>query len=175
VTYPIMIVLTLLLRFLLSGFAFAQNPRVTGLNCTQPSGWDWSYNSLGQSPCTVAAYMMSTCSSDGVWNMSNSPMSFGKGYTPTRGNLCMCNSLMYSLLCACSGCQGGGWFPWDIWSGACNTTTAPFPHPVPCGTTIPHWAVIDLIDPLTWNYDRVRMAGDMPELPPGTVFNRMCH
>jgi hypothetical protein len=40
-TYPIMIVLTLLLRFLLSGFALAQNPRVTGLNCTQPSGWDW--------------------------------------------------------------------------------------------------------------------------------------
>ncbi|KAF8497758.1 hypothetical protein F5888DRAFT_249487 [Russula emetica] len=23
--------------------------------------WEWSFNSLGQNPCTVAAYMMSTC------------------------------------------------------------------------------------------------------------------
>ncbi|KAI0265732.1 hypothetical protein BGY98DRAFT_958853, partial [Russula aff. rugulosa BPL654] len=64
--------------------------------CAAPdcsSDWIWSFNSLGQNPCTVAAYMFSTCHAGSF----------------TGGDLCLCNTIAYSLLSACDGCKGSQW------------------------------------------------------------------
>jgi hypothetical protein len=91
-----------------------------------------SYNSLGQNPCTVAAYLMSTC--NGGCELSSSlpcPCIFepcrlisfsafaiktlapGYHYTGPGGyddtDLCKCNTVTYSLLSACVACQGEEW------------------------------------------------------------------
>jgi len=42
--------------FLFSGFVVA---KISAPDCN--TSWRWSYNSLGQNACTVAAYLMSTC------------------------------------------------------------------------------------------------------------------
>jgi hypothetical protein len=96
-----------------------------------------SFNSLGQNPCTVAAYLMSTC--NGRCEHSSSPLcpyifepcrliSFsaftikelapGYHYTgPGRyddTDLCKCNTVTYSLLSACVACQGEEWISYGI-------------------------------------------------------------
>ncbi|KAF8477808.1 hypothetical protein DFH94DRAFT_755939 [Russula ochroleuca] len=95
-------------------------------NCT--ASYAWTSNSLNQSACTVAAYMMSTCNG-GSFDIS--PLLDTKhSYTGPSGNddsdLCKCNTIAYSLISACDACQGSEWIS--------------FPNPVPPGTSVPHWA-----------------------------------
>ncbi|KAI0249314.1 hypothetical protein BJV78DRAFT_1228690 [Lactifluus subvellereus] len=73
---------------LLSGIAVAQI-NVPGVICSQT--WQWTSNSFGQNPCIVAAYLMATCNG---------------GYD---GDLCKCNTVVYSLLSACDACQQKPW------------------------------------------------------------------
>jgi hypothetical protein len=95
----------------------------------------WHYaqsaNSLGQNPCTVAAYLISTCYGGCEWSSflscAREPwrlISFaaytidalpnGTAYTTSQNNnLCVCNTVAYSLLSACDGCQGDVWVPYD--------------------------------------------------------------
>jgi hypothetical protein len=90
-----------------------------------------AFNSLGQSPCDVTAYMMSTCNreselfslfaSPALWShliaeYKLGPLSPGYVYSgPGRpdhsdtANLCLCSTVGYSLFSACGACQGRDW------------------------------------------------------------------
>lgn len=127
--------------------------------------WKWSLNSLGQNPCGVAAYMISTCAGG---SFTLPPLGNGYAYGPTLGtDPCVCNTVTYSLLSACQGCQGDKWFTYSAFTTNCTMVLAPatFPNPVPSGTSVPYWALI-----VTAKFDPTRASqiGNIPEAGPGT-------
>ncbi|KAH9958188.1 hypothetical protein BC827DRAFT_613222 [Russula dissimulans] len=148
-----------------SGPVFAQ---ISYPNCTA-SGWKWSYNSLNQNPCNVAASLAAPCSG-GQYNIS--PLSPGySGYTgPPSGhdNFCQCNTVVYSLISACGGCQGGNWTQWSQWSYNCTAVSLPstYPYAIPGGTRVPHWAYLNLTTSDIWSVTAATKAGDSPEVTP---------
>ncbi|KAI0297406.1 hypothetical protein BC826DRAFT_1001669 [Russula brevipes] len=105
---------------LFSGFTIAA---IIAPTCDSLLDWTWAYNSRNQNPCIVAAYLGGTC--DQAFAVV--PIQPGRGYVygPTQGNtimLCMCNTVMYSLLSACSACQGADLNSWPLYSYNCTTT-----------------------------------------------------
>ncbi|KAF8491364.1 hypothetical protein F5888DRAFT_1736780 [Russula emetica] len=74
---------------------------------TCPTSWSWSFNSLGQSPCAVAAQLQGVCD-NGEFSIPS--LVSGDSYVgPTGSNdstdLCKCNTVVYSLMSACGACQ----------------------------------------------------------------------
>ncbi|KAI0270217.1 hypothetical protein BGY98DRAFT_937561 [Russula aff. rugulosa BPL654] len=124
--------------------------------------WAWSFNSLGQNPCTVAAYMLSTCHGG---SFTVQPVQSGFHYTgPSStqgGDLCLCNTIAYSLLSACDGCQGSEWISWSDYSNNCTTILPPstFPNPVPDGTSLQRWAILDVTAGNNWNPNASQAVG----------------
>jgi len=54
---------------------------------------------------------------------------------------CDCNTVVYSLVMACSTCQGGIAYGWDVWSQQCDMVLiSQYLGGIPQGTAIPHWA-----------------------------------
>ncbi|KAI0290704.1 hypothetical protein BC826DRAFT_1025820 [Russula brevipes] len=160
----ILAVFTSLLFF--SGFAAAQ---VVAPDCSL--SWKWSFNSLGQNACTVAAYLMSTCNGGSFTIDSLQP---GYSYTGPSGidnsNLCKCSTIAYSLISACDACQSETWITWSEYSFNCTKTMPPstFPNPVPSGTRVPQWALMDVTLENNWNSNKSLAVGDSPEVAPGT-------
>ncbi|KAN0118968.1 hypothetical protein V8E52_004740 [Russula decolorans] len=120
--------------FFFPGFAIAV---ISAPDCR--STWEWSFNSLGQSACMVAAFMMSTCNAG---SFTVDPLPQGHSYPGPGGtddsNLCKCSTVGYSLLSACAGCQGEHWISWSEYVTNCTTTLPPsFPNPIPSGTLVP--------------------------------------
>jgi len=142
-------------------------------NCTNTT-LDWSFNSAGQNPCAVAAYLESTC-----WQGSFTvpPLPSGYEYTGPNGttaddnDLCKCNTVTYSLISACGACQGEPWVTWSEWVTNCTTILSPstFPNPVPNGTFVPYWSTLDVTVENTWDMNSSMTAGDLPEIGPGQV------
>ncbi|KAI0318817.1 hypothetical protein OF83DRAFT_893521 [Amylostereum chailletii] len=114
------------------------------------SSFEWAFNSLGQSPCLVAAYAESVCNS-GQFTIPS--LDVGSHYTGPNGNatdpadagdLCKCNTVAYSLISACAACQNATWIQWSTWAFNC-TGVAPdavYPETIPTGTRFPHWAYL---------------------------------
>ena len=100
-----------------------------------------SFNSLGQDPCEVTAYMLSTCNGGcesfaylfclalaslySLISFAAFPLSTldpndssygGPDYTDAS-NLCECSTVGYSLVSACGGCQGHTWITYDSCRG----------------------------------------------------------
>jgi hypothetical protein len=91
-----------------------------------------TYNSLGQNPCEVAAFLQSICYGGGQSSFSriaslaiSSPrtefhipaLPQGRAYNgPAYGDstLCKCSTIVYSLLSACDACQGDPWFKYVL-------------------------------------------------------------
>ncbi|KAH9984280.1 hypothetical protein BJV77DRAFT_199950 [Russula vinacea] len=150
-----------------SGTALAQ---ISSPNCE--STWAWSFNSLNQDPCEVAANMFGTCNG-GVFRIG--PLQSGQSYFGPSGvddsNLCKCSTVGYSLISACGGCQGETWITWSEYSFNCTKTLPPsqFPNPVPTGIRVPHWALLDVTNENLWNFNRSYAAGDSPEVAPGST------
>jgi len=161
-----LVALAIILLF--SGFAASQ---VSYPTCTDAS-LDWSFNSVGQNPCQVAAYLQSTC-----WQGSFAvpPLAPGYEYTGPSGNgdadLCKCNTVTYSLLSACDACQGELWVSWSEWVANCSNTEPPsnFPNPVPIGIYVPYWSTLDVTLENNWNLQSSMAAGDSPEIGPGQL------
>ncbi|KAH9971461.1 hypothetical protein BJV74DRAFT_865871 [Russula compacta] len=160
------------LLLLFPGFVVAQ---IFAPNCPTSSlvSWGWTFNSLDQNACTVAAYLMSTCNGG---SFTINALQSGYSYTgPTGGiddsNMCKCNTISYSLISACDACQGSDWISWSNYSANCTKTLPPstFPSPVPAGTRIPKWALLDVTAQNNWNANDSFVAGDSPELGPGAV------
>ncbi|KAH9991387.1 hypothetical protein BJV77DRAFT_539475 [Russula vinacea] len=156
--------------FFFSAFSIAQ---VFAPNCTSAT-WQWTFNSLTQSPCTVIVNMMATCSG-GKYSLS--PLLPGSVYYgPYRTgdadtDLCYCNTVGYSLFSACGACQGHQWITWSEWVTNCTNTLPPpsFPNPVPSGFFVPQWALLDVTNENNWNLNESYSVGDTPEAGPGSL------
>lgn len=134
--------------------------------------WEWTFNSIDQNACTVAAYLMATCNGGAFTINALKP---GYSYTGPSGvddtNLCKCNTVTYSLISACDACQGAPWTTWSDYSSNCTKTLPPstFPNPVPSGTRVPQWALIDITSENNWNANKSFSVGDSPEKAPGAI------
>lgn len=110
------------------------------------AGFGWTFNSRGQSPCTVAAYLDSACQpqpSD-AYIQALDP---GAHYvlTQSAASECFCNTVFYSIISACAVCQGNDYLPWTTWRTNCTTSfTDEFPRQIPVGTSVPAWAYQNL-------------------------------
>ncbi|KAH9984241.1 hypothetical protein BJV77DRAFT_202520 [Russula vinacea] len=153
-----------------SGFAVAQISNISSPNCA--STWSWSFNSLNQDPCRVAATMLGTCNGGSFTIL---PLQPGFSYFGPSGvddsNLCKCSTVGYSLLTACGGCQGGAPVTWSEFSFNCTKTLPPsqFPNPVPTDTRLPRWALLDVTNDNLWDFNKSYVTGDKPEVLPGQV------
>ncbi|KAH9047436.1 hypothetical protein EDB83DRAFT_1461423 [Lactarius deliciosus] len=142
-------------------FAGLASAQLVYPNCT--AGWEWSYNSLGQNPCNVAAYLEATCGTG---------RSLYRGPNAGQSNLCECNTVVYSLVSACGACQGSSeWIQWSQWYINCTTvsTDGTYPNSIPAGTRIPRWAYLEVSAADTWNATAAQSAGDTPEGTATTV------
>lgn len=111
-------------------------------NATCSSSFAWSFNSLKQSPCLVAAYLGSVCH-DGEFMVPAlaDDLSYYQAPTVAQVNPCACSSVFYSLLSACADCQSGKVLSWSVFKANCNTVYPQiFIGNIPSGTAVPHWA-----------------------------------
>ncbi|KAF8465587.1 hypothetical protein DFH94DRAFT_354215 [Russula ochroleuca] len=156
--------------FFFSSFAVAQ---VSAPNCISPASptWQWAYNSIGQSPCTVLANLMSTCSGGQFTLMPLLPNYTYPDPTSTAANLCYCSTVGYSLFSACALCQEGQWTDWSTWVTNCTRTMPPtsFPNPVPSGIWVPQWAHVNITIWNYWSPNTSFQVGDSPEFGPGSI------
>jgi len=113
-----------------------------------PTGWQWNQNSLGQDPCTISSDLEAACR--GIGSYSIPPLNSTQNYVPPKSANaddldCECDTIMYSLYMSCSSCQGGVVYSWSTWIAQCTTVyVTQYPHDVPYGTAIPHWAFYDV-------------------------------
>lgn len=175
-----LVVIALASLFLFAGFAVAgkdehphhkdkgyKHHKIFAPKC-HDGKWKWTYNSLGQHPCKVAAYLLSTCHGGAFSFPGLSP---GGTYgDASKIDLCECNTVVYSLLSACEACQGGKWPYYKEYVKYCDKVLPPtrFPHPVPHGTKVPLWAFIDVTTENNWDPAKAAAVGDLPEAGPGT-------
>ncbi|KZS88826.1 hypothetical protein SISNIDRAFT_489852 [Sistotremastrum niveocremeum HHB9708] len=145
---------------------FFVDARPTDALCAH-SQLPWAFNSLNQSPCQVAANLGSLCEPTGTYQVP--PLDPDEEYSPGDNTPCECNTVFYSLLSACAACQGQSPGTWDVFSELCpSTNIGVFPHNIPSGTLIPHWAYEDVTDlPAdTFDISLAQSLGDSPEFPP---------
>ncbi|KAH7344124.1 hypothetical protein B0J17DRAFT_645366 [Rhizoctonia solani] len=108
----------------------------------------WSFNSLNQSPCLVASYLGSVCRPDNTWRVPS--LSGGSTYYVSGSSTkCICTSVVWSLLAACSLCQGLDSSRWTVYANDCTTAdTSPpgiYPVALPSGVAVPNWAFYDYV------------------------------
>jgi len=132
--------------------------------------YQWSFNSLDQDACTVAAYLMSTCNGGAFTINALQP---GFSYLGPSGtddaDLCKCNTVVYNLLSACDACQGEPEITWSQYSFNCTKILPPstFPNPIPSGTRVQQWALQDITSVNLWNATTAQTIGDLPEILAG--------
>ncbi|KIL68697.1 hypothetical protein M378DRAFT_157795 [Amanita muscaria Koide BX008] len=127
-------------------------------NCTD-SGYNWVYNSLGQSPCFVAQ-SLDIC---GAQDTNIPPLPSGNTYggpSVNETDSCRCSSVYYSLLAACSGCQDRNWIRWSTYTQNCSQVyLAIYPNTIPHSTRVPHWAYLDVSVNDTFDFNAASNAG----------------
>lgn len=101
--------------------------------------FSWTVNSYGQDPCLVAAYLQSPCNSGSFEMNALKPNTHYSG--PASDNPCQCNSVLYSLVSACSACQGEPYDSWTDWNANCVVVyVQEIPVEMPKNTSVPIWA-----------------------------------
>jgi len=135
----------------------------TSAFCTVTS-LSWTFNSLGDSPCQVAADLAGVCNG-GVFDLK--PLDDGFVYlgpTVAVQNSCRCSSVYYSMLSACAACQGRDWLDWSEYDGNCTTIyPGVFLQPIPAGTRVPGWAYADVRVTGTFNVSVAESLDSRPE------------
>ncbi|KAL5489760.1 hypothetical protein ACEPAI_4592 [Sanghuangporus weigelae] len=110
-------------------------------NATCLSNWRDLYNSRGQSPCLVGAYIGGACNG-GQYDVG--ALLEGEHYigpTSLAANGCLCSTVMYSLMGACSTCQNATIITWSSWSVSCpEVFVQAYPQDIPQDTAVPGWA-----------------------------------
>jgi len=155
---------------LFSSSVAAQGP-TTQASCGPQ--YSWMFNSLGQSPCQVAAFLGTLCAPSGNYNVPQDPggnVHYDPGFPPSR---CDCTTVEYSLYSACAACQSASFSPWANWSKNCSAAgfgsvvDGAFPASlgIPNGTAVPAWAFQKILssNPSTFNVSEAQLVGDMPE------------
>jgi len=129
----------------LAGYAVAQSSQPLA-QCTN-STYDWTFNSLGQSPCAITAILGGVCN-EGRFNVPPLPGPNFNYVGPGLGNdnACLCSSVFYSLLSACSLCQSARYYRWLAYTTNCSVSyPGVFPFDIPTSTKVPHWAYLDVV------------------------------
>ncbi|KAH9998083.1 hypothetical protein BJV74DRAFT_883221 [Russula compacta] len=128
--------------------------------------WNWTINSLNQTPCDVAAYLAAECNNS---QFTIPPLDQGAHYTgpsasdPARA--CECNSVFYSMISACTGCQKRVWIPYDQWLANCSTVAQvqTFPQQITGSTLVPAWAFLNVSYSQPWDNVTACDFGRNPE------------
>ncbi|TFY68981.1 hypothetical protein EVG20_g3336 [Dentipellis fragilis] len=125
-------------------------------------GFQWSYNSLNQTPCLIAAYVEAACDGGQFSIPPLAPNHHYTGPTAGQGNPCLCNTVAYSLISACDACQGNAPLQWSEWAFNCSSTSpdGTLPISVPSGTRIPQWAYQNVTGTDLWNNQTAFNVGD---------------
>jgi hypothetical protein len=127
------------------------------------ANWNWTYNTLEQAPCTTAGYMAAECNNG---NFTIPKLVAGNHYTgPTTDDKCQCNSVLYSVISACAGCQKGTWLTYDQWTANCGSPAAmsTFPEAINNDTRIPAWAFLNVTPSEPWDNITACDFGGSPE------------
>ncbi|KAJ8590934.1 hypothetical protein M405DRAFT_880808 [Rhizopogon salebrosus TDB-379] len=126
-------------------------------NCSATgSDYDWTFDTQGQSPCLIAAYVEASC----IGSTYDQPvLKVGYSYAlpnSSTSNQCYCSWSSYNLLMACTLCQGANFsssvWPWTTWSTSCTNsswTDVYFPsgYQLSGNASIPYWATTN---PANW-------------------------
>jgi len=128
------------------------------------SSLSWSFNSLNQSPCIVAAYLGSPCAPNGNYDVP----AIGPGlfYIPSQiPSICECSTVTYSLYSACAACQDALIDPWTLYTQNCSKTSpdGQYAFAIPPGTAIPKWAYQLVTSTNRFNLTLAQQVGDKPE------------
>ncbi|KAJ7510061.1 hypothetical protein B0H11DRAFT_1173784 [Mycena galericulata] len=104
--------------------------------------YDWSLNSNDQTPCLVAAILENIC--DGPVEVNTIPPH--NHYILTDANLCQCNTVTYSLISACGGCQNRTFISWTDWATNCTQVepVGQFLQTIPPDVAVPSWAYLNV-------------------------------
>ncbi|KAJ3991779.1 hypothetical protein F5050DRAFT_1812145 [Lentinula boryana] len=103
----------------------------------------WSLNSQKQSPCAVASSLIGRIADYKVVALPNTDSDY-LGPSIDAANPCQCNTVVYSLMSACSLCQNGTIITWSEWITNCATIYDDFPKPIPDGLRVPAYAYLDV-------------------------------
>jgi len=133
---------TVLLAFLaVSPGVLAQTAPPISTNATCLSTDAGFYNSKGQSPCLVAAYLGASCNGGEYTVPALQPGEHYVGIEPGKTDPCLCSTVMYSTMAACSVCQNMTFIAWSGWSQSCTAVyISSFPGTINSNTSIPGWA-----------------------------------
>jgi len=109
------------------------------------TGYNWTYNSQGQSPCDLAASLLGVCVPAGGPLPSLPPGYYYVGPTLQSRNECTCSSVYFSMLSACAVCQSRETLRWSAYATNCSTVyVQTFPDPLPVGVRVPNYAYLDV-------------------------------
>ncbi|KAF8333002.1 hypothetical protein F5887DRAFT_995123 [Amanita rubescens] len=135
------------LALALAPAVLAQSPEHTNIAVCTDDNFTWAFNSLGQSPCYVAWAVTPPCAPP-LDELYPPPLPSGytyAGLSSDQANNCTCNSITYSLICACGACQDGNCVSWSNYTQHCNQTwLMQYPETIQNDTSIPHWAYLDV-------------------------------
>ncbi|KAG6377330.1 hypothetical protein JVT61DRAFT_15120 [Boletus reticuloceps] len=137
----------------------AQSSQAT---CLPPYGW--MTNGKGQSPCLVAAYLISVCDVAPFVVQPLPPTYHYIGPYAGGQSTCACSTITYSAFSACAICQNATETNWSLWSFNCSTVyPGSYPPGIPSGTAVPHWMFQDVATTNVFNAALAQSAGDLPE------------
>ncbi|KAG5724007.1 hypothetical protein E4T56_gene11235 [Termitomyces sp. T112] len=134
----------------------------SNVTCTQPE-LQWSFNTLNQSPCQIAASLAAVCNAGQFIIAPLDPNKVYIGPTLDEANQCACSGVFYNLVSACADCQGRNWLDWSEFNANCSTIypTIFLPN-IPSTTRVPHWAFDDPTNS-TFNPALAQEVTDAPE------------
>ncbi|KAG6377321.1 hypothetical protein JVT61DRAFT_15111 [Boletus reticuloceps] len=124
----------------------------------------WMNNSESQSPCLVAAYLISVCDLAPFVVQALPPTFHYNGPFADGQSTCGCSSVTYSAFSACAICQNATETNWSLWSFNCSTVyPGSYPPGIPNGTALPHWMLQDVTKTDVFNATLAQSVGDLPE------------
>ncbi|KLO10747.1 hypothetical protein SCHPADRAFT_892133 [Schizopora paradoxa] len=83
---------------------------------------------------------------------------------------CTCNTVTYSIMSACSICQGQTYMTWDNWSLSCSIKTiGQFPDDLPPAASVPAWAYGEITTNDTFNIALAREAQGNAPIGPDSI------
>ncbi|KDR71529.1 hypothetical protein GALMADRAFT_229499 [Galerina marginata CBS 339.88] len=129
-------------------------------NATCQPGFEWSFNSLNQSPCDIAAFLASVCINQPFMLQPLQPGFEYFGPPVGQGSPCRCSSVYYSLLSACSVCQLASFISWTDYETNCSITFSQVFQPsIPPYTKVPPYAYLDVTRSDGFNTTLAKAAG----------------
>lgn len=111
--------------------------------------YQWSINHRNQTPCLVAAYLESACSGRPHQVNGIPPDTHYIGPISSDADACQCNTVTYSLVQACGGCQNRSQFiSFTQWANNCPqeaiVPVGQFPRAFPDAVEVLSWAELNI-------------------------------